>query len=126
MIPITYTSLALSFRQWHYRMTTRQWDLYGPTWAFAAMQWINLFSILLPLAHFLPTWLLMSILLVGSIVTFMLTSRIYRSNPITPDYASGLKDSVPGIRAFPLIYSYLLFTFALFIGSILLTVNTAT
>ena len=126
MIPRAYSLLALEYRLWYYRMTTRQWDRQGPVMGFAAMQWMNIFSVLMPAARFIPIWLFMSIQCAGGILAFMLTKRIYRANPITPKYASSLKDAVPGIREFPLFYSYLLLTLALFVGGLFMALQIAT
>ena len=109
-----YSSLALSYRQWHYRMTSAETEqLDGPAIGFSAFQCLNAFSLLmlLPLS-FAPGWLFASIPLLVGAVAFVIVRRIYRAHPIQVRYAK-LTDNVPALREFPLVYAYLFGTFAL-------------
>ena len=111
----TYTLLALSYRNWYYRMTTAGLDRYSPAIGFATLQGLNIFSLalLLPAKAF-PVWLFVAIPFAGGSYGYWLTNRIYKTNPVKPNYAAKLTDNVPGVREFPLVYGYLLFSLALF------------
>jgi len=121
-----YTSLVLSYRVWHSRMTTERLDRRGPATGFAAMQGLNVLSLLLlmPLS-IMPGWFFVAIPFVGGSCAFWLVSRIYRAHPITAPYAAKLTDAVPRVREFPIVYAYLLCTLLLFVGCIYVAVHRA-
>ncbi|MGY0653040.1 hypothetical protein ACW7GZ_14515 [Luteimonas sp. A537] len=110
-----YKFLALSYRQWYYRMTTAGLDRYGATTGFATLQGLNTFSLvlLLPVKAF-PIWLFVVVPFIGGGCSYWLANRIYKANPVRPTYAAKLTDKVPGIREFPAVYAYLLISLALF------------
>ena len=118
-MPNIYSSLALSYRKWYYRMTTRRWDFaigLGPAAGFAALQGFNIFSLamLLP-PRAVPAWLLIGIPFACGLCAFWVAIRIYRAHPSAHPYAKDLRAAVPGVREFPFVYSYLLGTLALFV-----------
>lgn len=125
-MPASYISLALSYRLWHFRMTTERLDRWGPATGFAAMQGLNIFSLLLlmPLS-IMPGWLFVAIPFVGGSCAFWLVSRIYRAHPIAAPYAAKVIDAVPPVRHFLLVYAYLLCTLLLFVGCTYVAVHRA-
>lgn len=121
-----YTSIALSYRQWHYRMTTAQTERPGgPAIGFSAFQCLNAFSLLVlfpPRA--IPEWLFVGMPLAVGACAFYLVIRIYRAHPASFSYAR-LTDNVPGLKEFPLVYSYLFGTLAFFVLCVYLAINRA-
>jgi len=114
-----YTTLALSYRAWHYRMSTERLERWGPAAGFSAMQGLNAFSLLLLLQlRTVPDWLFVGIPFAVGFCAYWLVSRIYRAHAIIPTYANNLNVAVPGVREFPLVYAYLFGTFVFFFGCI--------
>jgi hypothetical protein len=103
-----YSAIALSYRQWHYRMTTAQTERPGgPAIGFSAFQRLNFFSLqmLFP-PHAIPNWLFVGLPLAVGACAFLVVTRIYQANPASFSYAR-LSDNVPRLKEFPLVYSYL-------------------
>jgi hypothetical protein len=90
------------------------------------MQGLNIFSllILLPI-KLMPGWMFVAIPFVGAFCIFRFVCRIYRDNPVNSSYATKLTDSVPSVSEFPMVYAYLLFTLALFVGCLYVAVHSA-
>lgn len=114
-----YSSLALSYRQWHYRMTPQGFEKPGgPAMGFSMLQGLNIFSLLMLVPpHAIQSWLLVGLPFIGGACAFVLIRRIYRANPVPSAYAK-LTDAVPKRREFPLVYTYLFCTLALFAASL--------
>ncbi|WP_036214042.1 hypothetical protein, partial [Novilysobacter arseniciresistens] len=121
-----YSSLALSYRQWHFRMTTAQTEQPGgPAIGLSAFQGLNVFSFLmLAPPHAIPGWLFVGAPFVVGACAFFIVMRIYQAHPASFRYAK-LTDNIPGLREFPLVYSYLFGTFAFFVFCGYLAVNRA-
>ena len=118
-MPAIYTKLALSYRAWHFRMSTERLDRWGPAAGLSAMQGLNVFSLLLLLPiNAMPDWLFIAIPFAGGCFAFWLVSRIYRAHAAIAPSAKDLNAVVPHVREFPLVYAYLLFTLVLFVGCI--------
>ena len=124
-----YTALALSYRAWYARMTPVGWAHQGPAVGLSALQTLNIFSLLMFSLGLFPS-LEMHPLVFGSIPAigfFVLThlnEKLYCRHPCTPVYAH-LKDPVPAVREFPLVYAYLLLSAALFLGGFYAAVRSA-
>ena len=121
-----YPHLALSYRQWHYRMTT-VWAEQpgGPAIGFSAFQCLNAFSLLMLIPpNRMPAWLFASIPLAVGAGAFTVVSHIYRAHPLKAQYAK-LSDNVPGICEFPEVYAYLFCTFALLVVCLYVAVQRA-
>lgn len=121
-----YAALALSYRDWNYRVAPRGLEHMDPTISFAALQAVNLFSLLMLVpSRMVPLWLFVSLPFVFGAISFWRTNRIYRSAPAPVTFAR-LSDRVPGLREFPLVYGYLFFTLALFAGCLCVAVQGTT
>jgi hypothetical protein len=128
-MPNLYSSLALSYRKWYYRMTTRRWDYaigLGPAAGFAALQGFNVFSLVmfLPLKA-VPTWSFVGIPFACGLCAFLVAIRIYRAHPSAHSYAKNLRAAVPSVREFPFVYSYLLCSLALFVACFYVAIQHA-
>ena len=120
-----YARLALSYRGWHYRMTTEALDHSGPAVGFSAMQSLNVFSILLLLPiERMPEWIFVGSPFVIGFAAFLAVTRIYRNHPVVADYATDLASAVPRVGEFPAVYAYLLFTLLFFVGSVYLVIRS--
>ena len=126
-----YSSLALSYREWYYRMTPRQWDsgnLTGwvPAANFAFLQGFNVCSLaILALPLNIPAWLFSSAPVVCGFCAYWVTNRIYRAHPSPRAYAKDLKAPVPSLREFPFLYLYLFGSLALLIGCVYVAMQHA-
>jgi len=124
-----YSSLALSYRKWYYRMTTRRWDYafgMGPAAGFAALQGFNIFSLfmLLPLKA-VSVRSFVGIPFACGLCAFWVAIRIYRAHPSVHPYAKNLRAAVPSVREFPFVYSYLLGSLALFVACLYVAIQHA-
>jgi len=125
-MPAIYTKLALSYRAWHWRMTTERLERSGPAAGLSVLQGINAYSLLWLLPpKAMPTWLFVAIPFAVGFLAFWLVCRIYRAHPTEASYAKDLAAAVPNVREFPLVYAYLLFTFMLFFGCLYLAARGA-
>ena len=119
-----YSSLALSYRQWHYRMTSVQTEKPGgPAIGLSAFHAMNIFSLLM-LLPVMPDWIFVGTPLVVGVCAFVVVSRIYRAHPSELHYAK-LSDNVPGLREFPLVYAYLFGTLALLVICVYTAIHRA-
>jgi len=121
-----YSSLALSYRQWHYRMTPQQFEKPGgPAMGFSTLQGANILSLLmLAPPHTIPSWLFVGLPFIVGTLAFAFVSRIYRANPAPSVYAK-LTDAVPKRREFPAVYAYLFLSLVLFVGCLYVAVQSA-
>ena len=120
-----YKILALSYRQWHYRMTPQGWDDFGPAIGLGVFAALNAFSILmLTPAGALPAWLFASLPPICALLFAWHNHRIYASHPATRTYAK-FSDAVPGIRQFPAVYGYMFLSFVFFVASLCISVRAA-
>ena len=119
-----YTAIALSYRQWHYRMTTAQTERPdGAATGFSAFQGLNVFSFLILLPpNAMSEWLFVGIPFAVSACAFFIVIRIYHAHPASFSYAK-FSDNVPGLKEFPLVYSYLFGSIAFFIFCIYLAAS---
>ncbi len=119
-----YSSLALSYRQWHYRMTSVQTERPGgPAIGFSAFHVMNTVSLLM-LLPVTPDWIFVGAPLFVGACGFVAVSRIYRAHPSQFQYAK-LSDNVPGLREFPLVYAYLFGTLAFFVLCVSVAIHRA-
>jgi hypothetical protein len=120
-----YAALALSYREWQYRVTPSGWEHMDPAVGLAALQVANVFSLLMLLpTRAVPSWLFAFVPVLYGVALAWHNSRLYRINPVPVAYAQ-LADAVPKLREFPLVYAYLFLTLALFAGSLYLAVQSA-
>ncbi|MBF6023302.1 hypothetical protein [Lysobacter niastensis] len=112
-----YTRFALSFRSWHRRMTPEGSDQWGACAALTMFELLNLFSLSLGLALFVPNWLYMSLLAACGVSIYVVNRRILDAYPAPPH--ARWSDNVPGLGEYPAVYSYLFLSFALLAACIL-------
>ena len=120
-----YSSLALSYRRWHYRVTPVGWEHMDPAAGFAAIGVMNVFSLMMVLPlRTIPPWLFGSIPVLCGLVLYWHIHRTYRTNPMPATYAK-YSDPVPGLREFPGVYGYMFLTIALFTTCLYAAVQSA-
>ena len=125
-MPTIYTNLVLSYRAWHWRMTTERLERSSPAFGLSVLHGLNVYSLLFLLPpDSMPAWLFVALPFAGGLLAFRLVGRIYRAHAAAAAYAKDLRAAVPSVREFPLVYAYLLCTFMLFFGSIFVAARGA-
>jgi hypothetical protein len=120
-----YASLALSYRDWHHRVTPRGMEHMDPAMGLSALHAANVFSLLmLAPSSVIPSWLFVALPIACAVTFAWGLGKIYRSSPAPTNYAR-LSDQVPGLREFPLVYGYLFATLLLFVGCLYVAVQGA-
>lgn len=95
----------------------------GPALAVGAFHGLNVFSLMMLVpTHVVPAWLFVGTPFIAGVCAFVAASKIYRANPIRHVPAT-LRDDVPGLREFPLVYGYLAFSLAIFVGCLYVSVQ---
>ena len=119
-----YSELALSYRQWHFRITPVGWEHFDPGAGLAALGSMNTFSLLMLLPpRSLPPWVFASIPVLVGLGLYWHICKTFSANPVEPSYAR-LSDAVPGFREFPLVYSYMLLSFLLFVTCLYVAIRS--
>ncbi|HEY1139690.1 MAG TPA: hypothetical protein VGE88_05740 [Lysobacter sp.] len=107
-----YRAFAQQFQAWHYRMTPEGTERASAPMLLSMLQGLNLAG----LALWLPSnrWhgFIVGGCVASGLVLYLMNARVFAGVDLLPKHARWT-DRVPGVREFPCVYGYLLFTVAM-------------
>ena len=116
-----YTSFANEFQRWHYRMAPNGRQRVDAHTFLAILQTLNLFALTLwAPAVGVSRWMFVTLFVLCVFVLEALNKRIFDKLHGTAIFPT-LADRVPGIKEFPRVYSYLLFTIVMFVAPVVMS-----